>query len=98
MTGNEGIPSRAASWAGPVALLAAGAAALWFWQALGTSVPLGLLALTVAVGGIWLYRQRAARRLVAALDTYAEQELARAERRPRTLHVTGRPALSRSNA
>jgi hypothetical protein len=101
MKRNEGTRSKSASWAGPVGLLAvAGAAGLWLWQAHGANVPLGpavgLLALTVVLGVVWLYRVRAARRLFAALDAYAERELARAERRLHT-PLTSNRAFSRSN-
>ena len=87
---------------GPVGLLAAaGAAGLWLWQTHGASLPIGLafglLALTAALAVIWLYRIRASRRLIAALDAYAEKEVARAERRLHSASVANNRALSRSN-
>jgi hypothetical protein len=59
MKSNEFAFSKWASWAGSVALLAAaGAAGLWVWQAQGAYVPVrsavGLLALTAALGVVWL--------------------------------------------
>jgi hypothetical protein len=89
MKSNEVAYPKWASWAGPVALLAAaGAAGLWLWWTPSAWVPLGpavgLLVLTAALGVIWLYRVRAARNLFAVWDAYAEKELARAERRPAT--------------
>jgi hypothetical protein len=67
------------------------------WQALGGHATLwpavGLLALAAALGASWLYRVRAARRFAAALDAYAERELARAERRPHAPAPTGNRAL-----
>jgi hypothetical protein len=87
MKRNEGTHPKSASWAGPVGLLtAAGAAGLWFAQTHGADVPLwsalGLLALTAALGVVWLSRVRAGHRHFAALDAYAAKEAARAERRP----------------
>ena len=87
MKSNESAHPKWAYWAGPVTLLtAAGAAGLWLWQTQGASLPLGLavgvLALLATLAGVWLSRVRAARRLSAALNAYAEQELARAAHRP----------------
>lgn len=98
MMSNQGGQTRSGSWAGPMALLAAAAAAgLGLWQTLGghATLPLavGLLVLAAALGVFWLYRVRAARRFVAALDAYAERELARAERRPHAPPPTGDRAL-----
>jgi hypothetical protein len=77
MKGNE--------WLALVALPAAGA--MWLWQAGGAfAAPwsaVGLLALTAALALAWLGRARAARRHFAALDVYAERELARARRQRR---------------
>lgn len=78
--------AKLASWAGPVALLAAaGAGGLGLWMTQGASLPLrsaaGLAVLAALLAAAWRYRLRAARRHVAILDTYAERELARAERR-----------------
>ena len=75
------------SWAGPVALLVAtGTAAAWLWQTQGLHVPfqpaVSLLALMATLGVVWLFRVRAAHRLFAALDAYAEQELAREAQQP----------------
>jgi hypothetical protein len=61
----------------------AGAAGLWL--ALAQDRVQGLwaaavLAVTVVVGTIWLARDRAARRLNAAMNAYAERELGRVRR------------------
>src|SRR5262245_6175000 len=100
MKSNEGAHPRSASWAWPVGLLAAaGAVGLWLGQADAVDVLLpaavALLALAAALGVGWLYRARKARRLLAALDAYAEKEVARAERRPHLSSVTGDRALAR---
>jgi hypothetical protein len=89
---------KGVSWAGLVGLLAAAAAAgLALWQTHGGDVPprpeVGLLALAAALVGVWFFRARAARRFFAALDVYAERELARAEPRPHTPSVTGPRSL-----
>jgi hypothetical protein len=102
MKRDEGGRPKPASRAWPVGLLAAaGAAGLWLWQTPGTDVPVwpavGLLAPTAALGVVWLSRIRAARRLFAALDAYAEKEVARAERQPHTVPVLRNRALSQSN-
>jgi predicted membrane metal-binding protein len=99
MKNNESARPRSASWAGPVVLLAvAGAAGLWVGQADGADVPLrlaaGLLALAAALGVVLLFRARAARRLFAALDAYAEKEVARAGRRPHLPSGTGDRVLA----
>ncbi len=95
MKSNEIAYPKSASWLGPVALLAAvGAAGLGLGQTQGgyglPGLVIGLLALGAALGGIWLYRLRAARHLFAVWDAYAERELARAERRPHTPRVRRR--------
>ena len=95
MKSNEDNHRKGSSWLGPVALLAAaGAAGLWLWQTQGAYVPTGpavaLLALTAALGLAWLYRVRAARRLFAALDAYAEREGARAKPQRRRPLGTGK--------
>jgi hypothetical protein len=93
MKSNESANPKWASWEGPVALLTvAGAVGLWLWQTQGDYVPLwpavGLLALTAALGAVWLYRGRAARRFLAVLDAYAEQELTRAGGGRRSPRIT----------
>jgi hypothetical protein len=90
MKDRVGVRSSSASWIGPAALLAAGAAVGGvLWQMQGASVlfwsVVGLFALA-ALGGGWLSRVLAARRLFAALDAYAAKELARSERRPAAAH------------
>ena len=102
MKSNEVVYPKSASWARPIALLAAaGAAGLWLWRTHSAYVPLGptvgLLVLTAALGVVWLYRVRAARHLFAAWDVYANQELARAERRLHTASVTSARAFSQSS-
>src|SRR5262249_11404134 len=102
MKSNKGTRPGLAAWIGPVALLAAsGAAGLWLWLTQAEYVPLGpavvLLALAAVFGVVWLYRVRAESRFFAALDAYAEKELARAERRPPTDTVTGHRAFSQSD-
>jgi hypothetical protein len=68
----------------PVALLALG---LWCWLAAATSAPALMAAVgftgTGLLGMGWWSRARASRRLRAALDVYAEQEIART--RPRKM-------------
>ena len=101
MNSNQSARPKWIYWAGPVTLLtAAGAAGLWLWQTHGEYAPLGwavgLLALPVALGVVLLSRVRAARRFSAALEAYAEQELARAERRPVTLSSKSKRRFSRS--
>src|SRR5262249_62059163 len=69
-----------------VAVLGAGVAGgVWLrragdgsWQAL---LPAAVLALAAALGLVWLARVRAARRWNAAVDAYAEREIARSLRR-----------------
>ena len=50
-----------------------------------------LFLLTTALGGVWLYRGRASRRLHAAADAYANRELARTPRRTARRSAPGRP-------
>ena len=102
MKSSQGAQPTRAVGAGSVALLAAtGAAGLWLWPTHGAFEPfwsvVGLLALSAALGGVWLYRLRAARRLFSALDAYAEQELARAENRPSTSSNKSNRGFSRSS-
>jgi lysophospholipase L1-like esterase len=69
-----------------VAVLGAGIAGeVWLrpaeggnWQAL---LPAALLALAAVLGIVWLARARAARRWNAAVDAYAEREIARSRRK-----------------
>jgi hypothetical protein len=83
----------------PVTFL--GAVGLWFWLAHGDGVAVLLgaaaLVLTAILGIVWLSRARAARRLNAALDAYAEREINRERRRHGPQRVrgvsTGRGAL-----
>jgi hypothetical protein len=102
MKSNEVAYPKWASWAGPVALLAAaGTAGLGLWLTHGAFVPLGLavglLVLTAALSVVWLYRVRTARHLFAVWDAYAEKELARAERRLQTASVTSARAFSQNS-
>jgi hypothetical protein len=99
MKNHEGAHPKSVSWAGPVALLGAtGAAALRLWQAHGADARLwpavALLALTAALGLVWLHRVRGARRFFAMLDAYTERELAHAAPRPHTHSVASDPALA----
>lgn len=73
------------SWVWPAALLApAGAGGLW-WGLVGGDVPgllaVSALALLVVLAVAGLLRVRAARRWRAAMNAYAEREIARAPRR-----------------
>jgi hypothetical protein len=102
MKTNESGSATAVAWAGPVTLLAtAGLTGVWVWQTQGAFVPLGptlsLLGLAMLHGVVWLSRVRAAHRLFAVLDAYAEQELARAERRGPPPAMTSNRSLARSN-
>jgi len=76
---------KAGSLLGPVALLSSSAATgLWLTFARDGGQMLlsaALLALTASLGTVWLVRARAVRRLNAAVEAYAERELARAQRR-----------------
>jgi hypothetical protein len=49
----------------------------WSWQALAA----GVLVVLAFLGGVWQVRARAAQRLRAAVDAYAERELSQARRR-----------------
>jgi hypothetical protein len=100
MKGNTVAGSKSFPWPAVALLAAAGAAGLWLWLTHGAYVPLGLglglLAATATVALFWLHRARAARRFRAALDAYAEKELARVERRPRVSHTARRRTASRA--
>jgi hypothetical protein len=102
MKSNEARQSKLTSWPGPAALLAlAGAAGLWLGLTQGAYGPLalavGLLALTAALGAVWLHHVLATRRQFAVWDAYAEQELARADRLPHKASRSRNQELSRSN-
>jgi|SRR5579884_1829841 len=89
------------SWAGPIAfLLASGVAGIGLYQTQSAYVPfrpaVGLLALTAALSVVWLSRVRAAYRLFAALDAYAEQELARNAEEPASPANAERRLIRRS--
>jgi predicted membrane metal-binding protein len=65
----------------PLVLLATAAlAGLWLWLAGNNSVQVllasALLAVTVTLGIVWQSRARAARRLQAVVDAYAERQIA----------------------
>jgi hypothetical protein len=63
-----------------VFLLSGGAAGLWLVLAQDGEQVLPavlVLAMTAVLGAVWLVRVRAARRLLATLDAYAEREIAR---------------------
>jgi hypothetical protein len=86
MTNNETARRMSKSLAWPTALLGAAAVVgLWLWLGSGISVTirLGSAAGTLITAGgiVWLFRARANRRRNAALDAYAEREIARAQRR-----------------
>jgi hypothetical protein len=87
---------RVASLVWPAVLLVAGVSA-GLWLALGPGgaqdLPAAvLLAVSVLLGTVWLVRYRATRRLHAALEAYAEMDLARARRHKalRRLRTTSR--------
>jgi hypothetical protein len=66
-----------------VFLAAAGAVGLWLWLARGDGpAPLAAAALVVAAPllALWQRRARAARRWSAAVNAYADREIARARR------------------
>jgi hypothetical protein len=83
------LPAGGIAWlAGfcAVVVLGAGIAGeLWLRPAAGgvwpALLPAAFLALTAVLGIVWLTRVRAARRWNAAVDAYAEREIARAQRR-----------------
>jgi hypothetical protein len=65
------------------ALLAAGAVGLWLWLARGDGPALlaaEALAIAVPLLAVWLWRARSARRWSAAVNAYADREIARARR------------------
>jgi hypothetical protein len=66
----------------PVAFLGSGAGAgLWLGFAQGSALlAAAALTLTVLLGIVWLSRIRAAQRWNAAVEAYAERELARQQR------------------
>jgi hypothetical protein len=85
----------------PAALLGVGGAVgLWLWPTQGSAVralpATAVFALTVVLGVLWQYRTRAARRWSAAVDAYAERELARA-RHANALQVTKQVRPDRSH-
>jgi hypothetical protein len=84
MTNNE-IDRKFPSLVWPVAALGVGGIiGLWFGFTRGESAPtllaFAVLAVAAAVGIVWRFRARAARRLRAALDAYAEWDIARMQR------------------
>jgi hypothetical protein len=101
MKSNEIAYPKWTSWTVSVALAIAGAAGVGLWMTQGASLPLrsvgSLVALTAALSMVWLYRVRAARRLSAALDAYAERELDRAKRRRLRSPSTSKHVLSRGS-
>jgi hypothetical protein len=78
MTNNE---NRRTSLLWPAAFLGA-VAGLWCWLAQGDRLQVFLacagLVLAVVLGSVWAFRARAAGRLQAALDAFAEREIAQA--------------------
>jgi hypothetical protein len=100
MNSIEGAHPKWGLWVGPVALLvAAGVAGLWLWLTQAAYVPLwpalGLVAMTAALAVAWLSRVRGANRRFAALNAYAERQLAGTRRRRHTPSVTGNGALAK---
>jgi hypothetical protein len=84
MTNNRFARRKSRSLARPAVLLgAAVVVALWLWlgPGIGPSGRLGAAvgASTLAAVIVWFFRARAARRRNAALDVYAEREIARAQ-------------------
>ncbi len=75
------------SWLGPVAFLAAaGAVGLWLWLARGDGPALlaaEALAIALPLLALWWWRGRAARRWSAAVNAYAEREMAHTRRSAR---------------
>lgn len=82
---NNSLGRKAVSLIWLTAFLGAGGAAgLWLGLAQDSVQVLlaaMVLALTVVLGTVWHSRDRAARRLHAALEAYAEREIARTRRR-----------------
>jgi hypothetical protein len=66
------------AWSG-AALGVLGAVGLALWLAAGAA-PAGVAVGSLGLGAVWLSRARAARRRNAALDAYAEREIAWARR------------------
>ena len=82
---NTRISRRAPrTWVGPAAFLAAaGAVGLWLWLARGDGPALlaaESLAIVVPLLAVWWWRGRAARRWSAAVNAYADREIARSRR------------------
>jgi hypothetical protein len=92
---------KAMSLIGPAAFLGfGGASGLWLGLAQGgvqVALAATVLALTAVLGAVWLVRDRAARRLNAAADAYAEREIAR-ERRLHRPHALRRRGGKRNGA
>ncbi len=89
------------------AFVGTGAVSVWAWLADSISaqvmVAAAVLILAAVFGILWQSRARAARRLRAALDAFAEREMARARRRnppktTRTLSARGGVLQSRRPA
>ena len=83
MNDNAVTRARSIQWAVLLTLLAIGGlVGLWLWRThSGLGIAAGLLMAAAALAAVLVSRVRAARRFAAALDAYADQELARAERR-----------------
>ncbi|SRR5579871_3320664 len=79
---NHWLGRKLLAQVGPPAILGmAGLGAVWLWQANGfRAQPLvaGMLAAAALGGIVWQFQTRAKRRLHAALDAYAANEMARA--------------------
>jgi hypothetical protein len=85
-TGRNPLSLIVPAASGVAAVLAAGVlGGLWLRPAEGSAWPALLTAAALAaaaiLGVVWLSRARAARRLNAALDAYAEREIARGKAR-----------------
>jgi len=92
MEKNEIGHDKPISLIGPTAILgASGAVGLWLWLAQGVSLQVllapAVLLLAAALIIVWQSRARAARRLRAVVDAYADREIARS----RSKNTTKRP-------
>jgi hypothetical protein len=84
----------------PVLFLGAGGLWLWLAQDDDVAVVLGAtaLAVTAVLGIVWLFQVRAARRFIAVVEAYAEQEIDRERRRNGPQQIQGNPSRGSPSA